>query len=251
MLGENVDIHGGGIDLKFPHHHNEYLQTTCYVDNPEWIKCFVHTGHLHVSNEKMSQSLGNFITIKNFLKKYTSQQIRILFLMTHYSSNLDLSEEVINTALAIEKRIYTAYRNLESQMNKDSKIYNYELLDAKIHEYFNNDFDTPNVIKKLLEFIDEIYADLSTDKETYLSYYLFLKKWLDVLGINYIDNEKNEYIDAIVDIRNSIKEIAMSTTCKETKKKLFGLSDNIRDDKLVKLGVHLEDVRGSIKWYKN
>jgi cysteinyl-tRNA synthetase len=250
MLGENVDIHGGGIDLKFPHHHNEYLQSTAFFDNPQWIKCFTHTGHLHINKEKMSQSLGNFITIKDFLKSYTPAQIRILFLLSNYDKNMDLKPDSMNYALSIEKRLFTAFKNLESEMNKNDSVQTFDEYDKRIKNHFDNNFDTPNVFRELLKFIDEAYK--TNSKDLYLSYYMFLKKWLDILGIEYsisTTEKVDEFVEAIIEIRNQIRDIALTEGNKETKIKLFKLADSIRDDKLKSLGIKLEDGSTANKWY--
>jgi cysteinyl-tRNA synthetase len=266
MLGETVDVHGGGIDLKFPHHHNEYCQTTAYLDNPDWIKCFTHTGHLlvvnpqssdlseqghlHINKEKMSQSLGNFITIKDFLKSYTPAQIRILFLLSNYDRNMDLEPDSMNYALSVEKRLFTAFKNLESEMNKNDIVQTFDDYDERITYHFDNNFDTPSVFKEILKFIDEAYK--SNKKELYLSYYMFLKKWFDILGIEYSisTSEKiDDFVETIIEIRNQIRDIALLEANKEIKIKLFKLADSIRDEKLKSLGVKLEDGSTANKWY--
>lgn len=86
-----VDIHSGGVDLKFPHHTNELAQSEAFYNKPQWINYFLHTGHLHIEGLKMSKSLKNFITIKEILKSYSSNQIRLIFLLHKYDSLMSFS----------------------------------------------------------------------------------------------------------------------------------------------------------------
>lgn len=103
IFGSNIDIHSGGTDLKFPHHDNEIAQSEAAFCNNNWVNFFLHSGHLHIQGCKMSKSLKNFITIKDALKKYSSRQIRILFLLYQWKDTLDYSDQAMETALSFEK----------------------------------------------------------------------------------------------------------------------------------------------------
>ncbi|KAJ4473883.1 tRNA synthetases class I (C) catalytic domain-containing protein [Lentinula aciculospora] len=107
VLGENMDIHSGGIDLAFPHHDNEMAQSEAYHDCPTWVNYFVHTGHLHIEGLKMSKSLKNFITIDEILQRYSSRQIRLAFLTQLWNAKVDFSESLMAGEV----------RNLESTLN--------------------------------------------------------------------------------------------------------------------------------------
>ncbi|KAJ3996051.1 tRNA synthetases class I (C) catalytic domain-containing protein [Lentinula boryana] len=107
VLGENMDIHSGGIDLAFPHHDNEMAQSEAYHDCPTWVNYFVHTGHLHIEGLKMSKSLKNFITIDEILQKYTARQIRLAFLTQLWNAKVDFSESLMSGEV----------RNLETTLN--------------------------------------------------------------------------------------------------------------------------------------
>ena len=91
VLGETVDINGGGIDLNFPHHENQLAQSEAFFDCEQWVNTFIHTGHLHIDGLKMSKSLKNFITIGATLKMYTARQVRFLFLIHQWSDPMDLT----------------------------------------------------------------------------------------------------------------------------------------------------------------
>ena len=94
ILGQNVDIHSGGVDLKFPHHDNEIAQTEAYYNCPQWVNYFLHTGHLHIDGCKMSKSLKNFISINDALKQHSAAQLRVAFLLHQWKDTLDYSRSV-------------------------------------------------------------------------------------------------------------------------------------------------------------
>ena len=105
VLGETVDINGGGIDLNFPHHENQLAQSEAFYDCEQWVNTFVHTGHLHIDGLKMSKSLKNFITIGAALKMYSARQIRFLFLLHQWSDPMDLTPVSERDAATGEERV--------------------------------------------------------------------------------------------------------------------------------------------------
>ncbi|THU96744.1 cysteinyl-tRNA synthetase [Dendrothele bispora CBS 962.96] len=107
ILGDNMDIHSGGIDLAFPHHDNEMAQSEAYHDCPAWVNYFLHTGHLHIEGLKMSKSLKNFITIDEILQKYSARQLRLAFLTQLWNAKVDFSESLMTGEV----------RNLETTLN--------------------------------------------------------------------------------------------------------------------------------------
>ncbi|KAF5355446.1 hypothetical protein D9758_006390 [Tetrapyrgos nigripes] len=107
ILGDNMDIHSGGIDLAFPHHDNEMAQSEAYHECPAWVNYFLHTGHLHIEGLKMSKSLKNFITIDEILQKYSARQMRLAFLTQLWNAQVDFSESLMAGEV----------RNLETSLN--------------------------------------------------------------------------------------------------------------------------------------
>ncbi|KAJ3321127.1 hypothetical protein HDV06_004580 [Boothiomyces sp. JEL0866] len=105
ILGEKMDIHSGGIDLAFPHHDNELAQAEAHYNCKQWVNYFLHAGHLHIENLKMSKSLKNFITIKEALKTNSAAQIRIMFLLHQWNAVLDYSSGSLNEAKTVENSI--------------------------------------------------------------------------------------------------------------------------------------------------
>lgn len=92
VLGDNMDIHSGGIDLAFPHHDNELAQAEAHYNCKQWVNYFLHAGHLHVEGQKMSKSLKNFISIQEALKLYTARQIRLFFLQYQWDAKMDFKQ---------------------------------------------------------------------------------------------------------------------------------------------------------------
>ncbi|KZT29170.1 cysteinyl-tRNA synthetase [Neolentinus lepideus HHB14362 ss-1] len=111
VLGENIDIHSGGIDLAFPHHDNEMAQSEAYHNHGPWVNYFLHTGHLHIEGLKMSKSLKNFITIDEILRKYTARQLRLAFLTQQWNARMDFSESLMTGEV---KSIETGFNNFFS-----------------------------------------------------------------------------------------------------------------------------------------
>lgn len=105
ILGDSMDIHSGGFDLKFPHHDNELAQAEAHFENDHWVRYFLHTGHLTIEGCKMSKSLKNFVTIKDALTRYSARQVRLLFLLHAWKDTLDYSEKTMEIALEYEKHL--------------------------------------------------------------------------------------------------------------------------------------------------
>ena len=114
ILGESIDIHTGGVDLKFPHHDNELAQAEAYFDNDHWIRYFLHSGHLTIAGCKMSKSLKNFITIQEVLKTYSARQLRLMFLLHSWPATLDYSPLTMELATSYEKTVNVIYYHTSS-----------------------------------------------------------------------------------------------------------------------------------------
>ncbi|ELQ74078.1 Cysteinyl-tRNA synthetase [Trachipleistophora hominis] len=115
VLGHTMDIHAGGIDLQFPHHENEMIQSRALTDQP-YVNYFMHTGHLHIEGLKMSKSLKNFITIQDCLKKFTARQIRVMFLNNCYDSTVTYRYEAMEYAEKIEKKLFNFISMAEAEI---------------------------------------------------------------------------------------------------------------------------------------
>lgn len=113
ICGDYLDIHTGGVDLKFPHHDNELAQSEAHDDSSEWVKYFLHTGHLTIAGCKMSKSLKNFVTIQQALQKHTATQLRLAFLLHSWKDTLDYSENTMEMAVQYERFLNEFFLNVK------------------------------------------------------------------------------------------------------------------------------------------
>jgi cysteinyl-tRNA synthetase len=153
-LGEQIDIHGGGQDLVFPHHENEIAQSESFTGKKPFVKYWMHNGLLQMGAEKMSKSLGNLITIREALKKYTADGLRVFILSSYYRSPLTYTDEAIEAAQAGAERL-ARVANRESKEGGgkalDEKTYRQRFIDA-----MDDDFNTPQALAVLFDLARDI-----------------------------------------------------------------------------------------------
>ncbi len=241
-LGNNFDIHGGGIDLKFPHHENEIAQSVC-ATGEKFAKCWMHTGPLRIDKEKMSKSLDNFITIKEALKKFPSEVIRFFLISNHYRSPLNYSEEGVLEAKSALDRLYTSLIDLNLRKEKHS---NDADLVSPFKEAMEDDFNVPSALAALFEIVKSINLakENGNIKEANVlgATLVHLSEPLGILQQKTQDyfqigaTLSNEEIQSMIDERNQARE-----------DKDFELSDKIRDSLLEK-GIALEDTDKGTTW---
>lgn len=238
-LGEEFDIHGGGLDLKFPHHENEIAQSRC-ATNKNFASYWMHTGPLRINDKKMSKSLKNFLTVKDVIKNFHPEVLRLFFLLTHYRSPISYSEEGLRKAKIILDKLYNLFEN-EKVIDRFSKDKTF------IDNFFSSmedDFNTP----KAIQLIQNYAQSINQKGEINIEKLSNLKMILNSVGL--LEDHPNNYfkygsIDFLVDeIENFINERAEAR-----KNKNFKLADKIRDDLLEK-GILLEDLDGKTIWKK-
>ena len=241
-LGNNFDIHGGGIDLKFPHHENEIAQSVC-ATGEEFAKCWMHTGPLRIDKEKMSKSLHNFITIKEALKKFPSEAIRFFLISSHYRSPLNYSEEGVLEAKASLDRLYTSLIDLD--LRKENHSDDADII-SPFREAMEDDFNVPSALAALFEIAKSINLakESGNNKEANVlgATLVHLSEPLGILQQNVEDYFRlgatlsNEEIQSMIDQRNKARD-----------DKDFELSDKIRDS-LLEQGIVLEDTDKGTIW---
>ena len=225
-LGVPFDIHGGGNDLKFPHHDNEIAQTCGFHNNSDptcFAKYWVHNGFLNLADEKMSKSLGNVVYIDDLIKDYKGNDIRLALLSTHYRQPIPWSTNVLNQAVSIAKKI-KRFTSSYSNMNKF-------FADTKIGEAILDDLNTPKALAVMQEIINtpenfELEKEISTYK------YIFEGSSQD-LSISKADEDK---INHLIELRLEAKNNGDYQT-----------ADNIRDE-LSKMNVTIKDIGGKTEW---
>ncbi|MDQ6975788.1 MAG: cysteine--tRNA ligase, partial [Mariprofundaceae bacterium] len=156
-LGANFDIHGGGMDLKFPHHENEIAQA-CAATGGSFAKYWLHNGFVNINEEKMSKSLGNFFTIREVLARYDAEVLRMFILSTHYRSPLDFSDAALDTAKTTLDRLYTTRQRLD-RIN-DNTPFNELDFPPSFIQAMNDDFNTPEALAVLFDHGHTIHRAL-------------------------------------------------------------------------------------------
>ena len=227
-LGKKFDIHGGGLDLIFPHHENEIAQSRCNNNTSSFANYWIHNGFVTINKEKMSKSLGNIITISDAVKKYSGQVVRLALLSAHYSQPLDWNDELLNN----QKSILNKWYNLYSDKQDHNSIIDDILLDdlntpgfiAKIHELYNAALKGDE--KKKIEF-NQACRFLGLFSETKKDWESFKKSKIKV---------SESYV---------LKKIEERTVAKN--KGNFSLADKIRDE-LLSEGILIEDQKGKTIW---
>ena len=268
-LGETIDIHGGGLDLIFPHHENEIAQSEGANEKP-FVKYFIHHGLITVEGEKMSKSLGNYITMEYLLKTFHPEVIKAFLLSNHYRSPLDYKEEIVKN---MEKAIYRFYETLywlkKVQPLKEGLLSERaRKLEKGLKDFENNfisalldDFNTALALGHLFSFENEIYnfinktPNLNTEEALLLE--KIEKKIKDlsgkILGIG--EREPDEFWNIerrrkLNAIKKDLEEIEALVKKRESarKEKNFILADKIRDE-LKNFGIILKDTRTETFWY--
>ena len=248
-LGEQIDIHAGGEDLIFPHHENEIAQSEA-ANGKTFANYWMHNGFLNIDNKKMSKSLGNFFTVREIGEKYDLQVLRFFMLSAHYRSPINFSAELMEASKNGLERIITCAERLKELLNKvsgdtlteeeqENKKSVNELV-AKFEAAMDDDFNTADAVSAIFELVK--LANSTANEESSKAYVELLAgtiaKLSDVLGI--ITERKAEVLDSEVEELIAARQQAR-------KEKNFALADEIRQ-KLLDMGIVLEDTREGVKW---
>ncbi len=243
-LGHQFDIHGGGMDLQFPHHENEIAQSEG-ASGEKFVNVWMHNGFVRINEEKMSKSLGNFFTVRDVLKKYRAEVIRYFVLSSHYRSPLNYSDEQLDDAGAALTRLYTALRGLKPAKHVVSTSYT-----ERFKQAMDDDFNTPVAVAVLFDMVRELNTVKKNDEQLAIQLATELKELANVLGILQDNPEKflqgggtrQEGGLSDEEINELINRRLMAKNNKE-----WALADQIRDD-LKKQGIVLEDVTTGTSW---
>ncbi|WEJ61713.1 cysteine--tRNA ligase [Thiomicrorhabdus lithotrophica] len=238
-LGNHFDIHGGGMDLSFPHHENEIAQSEC-ATGEHYVNTWMHCGFVRIDDEKMSKSLNNFFTIREVLKVYHPEVIRYFLLSSHYRSPVNYSEENLNSAKASVGRLYSALESIaitdKDQATEDT-IYEADFMSA-----MNDDFNTPKAIAVLFELAKEV------NKSKQPGQVALLIKLANQIGLLEQDAEsffKSQPSDSDLTDEMIAQLIKERKTARAEKN--FARSDEIRD-LLSEQGIELLDSSEGTTW---
>lgn len=279
VLGPVIDIHAGGVDLRFPHHSNEVAQAEAYHNSHQWVNYFLHAGHLHIDGLKMSKSLKNFITIRKCLERYNARQIRLAFLAHRYDAPMNYAEHGMQEAINLDRTFADFFGNLKATMREiakeDPKLRKMRPTESevglfaelhcrqvKIHECMRDNVDTPNALLEIQGLVKSTNTYLGSKGikcnhlllEAVGQYVTKILRTFGVTGsaggdIAYGDEggeglsrEKviSPVLDAFCEFRDEVRREARKNLSENTKE-ILNLSDKVRDDVLPVLGVRLED----------
>ncbi len=255
-LGTTFDIHAGGVDLIFPHHENEIAQSEG-ATGQRFVNFWMHNGFVNVEGEKMAKSAGNFFTAREILEKYSPEVIRMFFLLKHYRSPIDFSEERIHEAQQALNRISTtidniniALKNFQPDAGEIKKSNIIESLKKQFIEAMDDDFNTANAMAKIFDMVKEANIILTgehlqeRDLENLYQIKNTILEFNQILTI--IETEQNKISEVegdvsvaiLVDVRQKLRE-----------EKNWKLADFIRD-RLIEIGIELEDRKDTTVWKK-
>ena len=256
-LGANIDIHGGGQDLIFPHHENELAQSCACDEHSTYVNYWMHNGYLTISGEKMSKSLGNFLTIHELLETHPGETLRYTLLSAQYRSPLDFGDNTLSQAQASLDRLYNALRGsaLETTPAKLTsnwnKLTNKEIeLDNQVLAALSDDLNTSLALTRLHEIANEIFKSNCTKEKEALQHKLSINGHF--LGILTQDSEtwfKQRYSGTDeqwdeVRIENAIQEREAARANKD-----YAGADKIRKE-LKAAGIELEDAPSGTRWHR-
>lgn len=246
-LGTEIDIHGGGVDLIFPHHENEIAQSEC-ATGCTLARFWLHNGHINVDNKKMSKSAGNFFLVRDAAGKYGYDAVRFFLLSSHYRSPINYSDDILSQASAAVERLNNCLNNIAFAVKNASgelterEAKGIEFLNAKkvsFVEAMDDDLNTADAISFVFEMTRDINSIISEGASA---------EYLNAVNDIYIplcsllgfgpkaEEEDVEYIEEMIAKRTEAK-----------KAKDFALADAIRNELLEK-GIVLEDTRQGVKW---
>ncbi|XP_074227594.1 cysteine--tRNA ligase, cytoplasmic isoform X1 [Camelus bactrianus] len=280
LLGASMDIHGGGFDLRFPHHDNELAQSEAYFENDCWVRYFLHTGHLTIAGCKMSKSLKNFITIKDALKKHSARQLRLAFLMHAWKDTLDYSANTMESALQYERFLNEFFLNVKDLLRAPVDVagqfekwedaeteLNESFYDRKcaVHQALCDNVDTRTALEEMRALVSQCNLYMAAHKAARRrpnrglleSVARYLTHMLKIFGA--IEEESSlgfpvggpgtslnlestvmPYLQVLSEFREGVRRIAREHKVPE----VLQLSDALRDDILPELGVRFEDHEG-------
>ena len=228
-LGKIFDIHGGGLDLIFPHHENEIAQSCCNNSTDNFANYWVHNGFVTINNEKMSKSLGNIITISDAVNKYSGQVVRLALLSAHYSQPLDWNDDLLNNQKSTIDKWYSLYDEQKEE----------GILD--IADMLLDDLNTPGFIAK----IHELYTQANSGDKKKRILFNNACRFLGLFNVSKEEWENLKRKKIKMSETDILKKIEERTKAKNDGD--YSLADKIRDE-LLKEGILIEDQKDKTIW---
>jgi len=243
-LGNHFDIHGGGMDLSFPHHENEIAQSEGAHDC-KFVNTWMHVGFVNVNEEKMSKSLGNFFTIREVLESYDGETLRYFILSSHYRSPLNFSDANLDNAKNAITKLYTSLRGLKSSTASTDEISQRLDYEQRFDAALDDDFNTPIAISILFEISKQINLEKEKDVDFASALSGLLVRLGGYLGI--LQNSAEDFLKQGVQLSDEEIDQKIKDRNLARSEKDFVLSDQIRDE-LEAHGIILEDSAEGTSW---
>jgi len=253
-LGEEFDIHGGGLDLQFPHHECEIAQSTA-ANGKESVHYWMHNNMITINGQKMGKSLGNFITLEELFtgkhklleQAYSPMTIRFFILQAHYRSTVDFSNEALQAAEKGMNKLFKAIDTLEKlKASSKSSVEIQPMMDACFNA-INDDLNSPIAISKLFDgakIINSVYAETETLTEEDIE---TLKKFYKDIVFEILGLKQEQTASADNSVLDSVVDMVLNLRLEAKANKDFAMSDKIRDN-LTKLGFEIKDKKDGFEW---
>jgi len=199
LFKNKIDIHGGGIDLKFPHHENEVAQSLA-CNNHTIANYWMHNGHINLDGEKMSKSLGNFILAKDFIKKYDSNVIRIAMFKTHYRLPINFNDDLFEESKNINDKLKNVLKQANLVINTNGLVINDNIKDSEFESIMDDDFNTPNTITYLLELVKKLNSAIRNKEDNITEFTSKILVICKVLNLHY---DMSSFSDEDIELYNN------------------------------------------------
>jgi len=253
-FGPRYDIHGGAVELVFPQHAAEIAQAEAATGERPLVNYWVHTGILNVKGQKMSKSLGNFITIKDALQRYEPDVLRLFFASSHYRSRIDFSEENLRSSKELLDRLYATYDKVQGLLERSRDLAAFhesrfaEIVSQhkeKFIEAMDDDFNTPAAVAALISLVREVEKSIPSglDEKTLRQISETLKEMGSIIGIFEGRGKKKTLGDLSTELVNLMVQIRDEARRKND----WETADKIRN-RLREIGVYLEDTAEGTEW---
>lgn len=258
--GGKLDIHGGGMDLIFPHHENERAQSEAYLGESPWVKYWLHTGYLTIEGEKMSKSLGNIIVLRDAIKEWGSGTLRLWFLSGHYRKQLEYSQSSLQKARRLLQRIESMALDLQKRLAKLEPTHYLQEKDLSLlreiesiylgwHDALSNDFNFAKAFSQLQQLTKLYFKEASYSESSAVlgAIYKALYDMDKVYGVLGDKLSPEETARKTSDIAEDLVELVLEVRRELREKRMYDLADKIRS-RLAGLGVEVIDFKDKSEW---